>query len=50
MKIGQAVNMCRMPLGRYLFRLELEYFMVSCGQEFETDLQFHNKLQQAPAS
>ena len=47
MKIGQAVNMCRMPRGPYLFRLELKYFMVSCGQEFETDLQFHNKLQQA---
>lgn len=32
----------------YLFRLKLEYFTVSCGQEFETDLQFHNKLQQGP--
>ena len=45
---GQVVNMCRMPLRLSLFRLELEYFMVSCGQEFETDLQFHNKLQQGP--
>ena len=40
--------MCRMPLRLYLFRLKLEYFTVSCGQEFETDLQFHNKLQQGP--